>query len=198
MKKFFHDYSYSTIKMFVNQFAIAIFGTSLTFATSHAHANSDSFDTLTVVVSVFSILFYAFLLYTMTWEIGAKDRISVDSGRKAYRPHTGLLLSLIANIPNLILAVLYLIADLLQVEKMLFVVRLIASLLQGMYFGLITAVSVPMSGGWVPLNCQWYTFFLMSVPALITCWIAYFMGFKNIRLIAPAPQQSIDKSKLKK
>ena len=198
MKKFFHDYSYSSIKMFVNQIAIAIFGTSLTFATTHAHGASQSFDTFTLVVSIFAVLFYLFLLYTMTWEIGAKDRISVDTGRKPYRPHLGLLLSIIANVPNFILAILYLIADLTKTEGMLFIVRLISSLLQGMYFGIITTVSVFTSNGWVQLNCQWYTFFLMTVPALLTCWLAYFMGFKNIRIIAKPPQAPSEKPKMKK
>ena len=87
MKSFFNKYSYSIIMMMVNQFVISIFGAGLAMATM----TTDN-DTLTAVVSVFAILFYLFLLYNMTWEIGAKDRISVDSGKKPYRPHTGLII----------------------------------------------------------------------------------------------------------
>ena len=76
MKNFFEKYSYSTIKMFVNQFAISIFGAVLAMAATAAGNNI-----LTIVVSSFAILFYLFLIYTMTWEIGAKDKISVDTGR---------------------------------------------------------------------------------------------------------------------
>ena len=90
MRKFFHDYSYNIVKMFVNQFAISIFGVSLTFATTSAHGESQGFDTLTVVVSILSVLFYLFLIYTLAWEIGAKDKISVDAGKKPYRPHLGI------------------------------------------------------------------------------------------------------------
>ena len=75
--------------MFVNQFAISIFGVSLTFATTSAHGEAQGFDTLTVVVSILSVLFYLFLIYTLAWEIGAKDKISVDVGKKPYRPHLG-------------------------------------------------------------------------------------------------------------
>lgn len=184
MKGFFHDYLYSVVKMFVNQFAIAIFGTSLTFATTHAHLEATGFDTLTLIVSIFSIVFYLYLIYTLTWEIGAKDRISVDVGKKPYRPHLGLILSLLANIPNIIIAVIYLIGSLVSAEQMMFVVRLIGSLLQGMFFGIIITVELPFgaSGAYVAANTLWPTFFIIIIPALITCWIAYYMGFKNFRL----------------
>ncbi len=198
MKKFFHDYSYSIIKMFVNQFAIAIFGTALTFATTHAHSGSDKFDTLTLVVSIFSILFYLFLIYTLTWEIGAKDRISVDMGKKTFNPHLGLLLSAIANIPNIILAVLYMFADIFNSENAKFLFRLFASLLEGMYFGAIATVRLSVGGAWVQLNEFSITFFVIIIPALITCWVAYYLGFKNFRFIAPDPQKASTKPNIKK
>ena len=73
MKAFFSKYSYSIVKMFVNQFAISIFGSVLAMATASAGN-----DLLTLIVSCFAIVFYLFLIYTMVWEIGAKDKISVD------------------------------------------------------------------------------------------------------------------------
>ncbi len=199
MKKFFHDYSYSMVKMFVNQFALAIFGTSLAFATNFAHRNSTSFDVLTLVVSIGAALFYLFLLYTLTWEIGAKDRISVDCGKKPYKPLTGLLMSLIANLPNLVLAILFTIGTIAGFERFAGVVGMIAGLLQGMYLGTVATVALPIGGAWVQLNSLWPTFFLMSVPAMITCWIAYLMGFKNIRIIARAPKKApTDRPNIKK
>lgn len=186
MKKFFHDYSYSMVKMFVNQFAISIFGVSLTFATTHAHIGSTGFDFLTLIVSILATIFYLFLIYTLSWEVGSKDRVAVDAGKKPYRSYTGLLMSLVANIPNLLAAILYLIATLINSNDMLFIVRLIASLIQGMFFGTITAVSLPVGAGgaWVQLNALWPTFFIMVVPTLIVCWIAYVMGYKNFRVFA--------------
>lgn len=186
MKKFFHDYSYNIVKMFVNQFAISIFGMSLTLATTQIYVDSTAagFDVFTFIVSILAVLFYLFLIYTLSWEIGAKDKISVDSGKKPYRPHLGLLLSLVANIPNLIIAILYAIATIVKADTMLFVVRFIASLLQGMYFGIITSASLPIAGTYVQLNSLWPTFFLMAVPAMLTSWIAYYLGHKDFRLFA--------------
>ena len=189
MKRFFHEYSYNIVKMFVNQFAIALFGVSLTLATTQIYvdsANSAGFDTFTLIVSILAVLFYLFLIYTLSWEIGAKDRISVDSGKKPYRPHLGLLLSLVANIPNLLAAVIYAVASIFENNSVLFVVRFVASLLQGMYFGIITAISLPVGAGgaYVQLNSLWPTFFLMTVPAMLISWLAYFLGHKEFRLLS--------------
>lgn len=185
MKKFFHDYAYSVVKMFVNQFAIAIFGASLAFATTRAHVGSTSFDTFTLIVSIFAILFYMFLLYTLTWEIGAKDRISVDTGRKPYRPHLGLLLAVMANIPNLILAVIYFVFSIVGFGDGMFLVGLVASLLQGMFFGVMISIKIPLGAGgtYVALNTIWPTFFIIVIPALLICWVGYYLGHKNFRIL---------------
>ncbi len=202
MKKFFHDYSYNIVKMFVNQFAISIFGVSLTLATTQAHIESSGFDTFTFVVSIFAVAFYLFLIYTLSWEIGAKDKISVDVGKKPYRPHLGILLSLAANIPNILAAILYAIATIIKSESMMFVVRLAATLIQGMYFGIITAVSLPVNNTYVQLNSLWPTFFLMVIPAMLTSWLAYYLGHKNFRIFAfltrKSSSEAAEQPKIKK
>ena len=76
MKKFLHNYSYSAVRMFVNQFVMSLFGSMLSMATTAANNN-----TLAMILSILAVLLYFFLLYTLTWEIGAKDRISVDIGK---------------------------------------------------------------------------------------------------------------------
>ena len=198
MKKFFHDYSYNIVKMFVNQFAISIFGVSLTLATTQAHIDSAGFDTFTFIVSIFAVLFYLFLIYTLAWEIGAKDQVAVETGKKLYRPHLGILLSLVANIPNLFAALLYAIATIIGSESMMFIVRLAATLIQGMFFGIITTVSLPIGGAYVQLNSLWPTFFLMAVPAMLTSWLAYFLGYKNFRLFALFSRSTDKNNTLKK
>lgn len=189
MKKFFHDYSYSIVKMFVNQFAIAIFGIALFTPTFK------NMPTLNLVTSIFAIIFYLFLIYVLTWEIGAKDRIAVDVGKKPYRPHTGLVMSFVANIPNLLLAIICTVTALINPAKQFWA---IPTLLNGMYWGVIRNVKLPYGGTFVPLSEFWITFYVMIVPALITCWIAYIMGFKNIRIIAKPPKSPADKPNLKK
>ena len=181
MKDFFHRYSYSIVKMFVNQFAISIFGTMLSMATSAT--KSDGF---TLAVSIFSILFYLFLLYTMIWEIGAKDKISVDVGKKPYRPMTGLYMALIANAPNLLFAVVYSIGypfmgKHVWAGTMNLIVRLYTVICEGMYLGVTTVLPF---GGAVKLDHMWWTYYLMTVPAIVTATLAYYIGHKDFRFLA--------------
>lgn len=181
MKKFFHDYSYSIVKMFINQIAIAIFGTSLTFATVSAHGNSESFDTFTLIVSIFSACFYLFLIYTIAWEIGAKDKISVDVKKKPYRPYLGIVLSLIANIPNFILVAIHATATITGASQIRSIVRIISCFANGMYFGFMTVVRVFVGGEWLQLQLFWVSFLIAILPAVLISGVAYYLGHKNFK-----------------
>ncbi len=190
MKDFLHNYSYSAVKMFVNQFAISLFGAMLSMATTAANNN-----TLALVLGVLAVLFYLFLLYTLTWEIGAKDRISVDIGKKEYHPHTGLVISAVANIPNFLIALVYAIGSPFMHLKwggsMCAVAKFLTMLFEGMYLGITTTVSI----GGTHLHSFWWTYFLVTVPAMATCWIAYYFGYKNKKFTTLFDYKSPDKSK---
>ena len=175
MKEFLNNYSYSAVKMFVNQFAISIFGAMLSMATSVSNNNAVS-----IAVSCIAILFYLFLIYTLTWEVGAKDRISVDIGKKEKNVHRGVLISLVANVPNMIVAVIYSVGyPFMSVHEwagnMCTIVRVISILLQGMYLGLTSSITL----GETTLNFYPLTYFAVMIPALLTSWLAYYLGFKN-------------------
>ena len=169
MKRFFHDYFYSVVKMFINQFAIAIFGIALFVATFR------DMNTLCLIASIFSVAFYLSLIYMVIWEVGAKDRISVDVGKKPKRIHLGLLLSLMANIPNIILAIICIPYTNL---------RAIPTLLQGMYWGMIRKITLPLGAGgeFVPVSEFWPTYFIIIIPALLTCWLGYYLGHQNFKI----------------
>ncbi len=178
MKDFFRKYSYSIVKMFVNQFAISIFGSVLAMATA-----SSGNDVLTLVVSIGAVIFYLFLLYMMTWEIGAKDRVSVDLGKKEYRPLTGALLSLIANIPNFIIAILFAAGVIFKSDMTRFVSRIAYILIEGMYLGIMSVLPFGwLESGVRPLyDSSILAYFLLTVPAIVTCGLAYFLGHKNVK-----------------
>ncbi len=180
MKEFFNKYSYSIVKMFVNQIAISIFGLMLSMATTNAQSSL-----LSIIVSVFAILFYLFLLYTLVWEIGAKDKIAVDVGKKQYKAMTGLWMSLIANIPNLLFAIIFAVSQPFinnaGVAKFSGVISFISNVLQGMYFGTISSISFP-SGRL--LSQMWWAYFVIIIPALVTSFLAYFLGHKNFRFLS--------------
>lgn len=177
MKEFFHKYSYSIVKMLVNQFAISIFGSVLAMAT----ASADN-DVLSIVVSIGAIMFYLFLLYVMTWEIGAKDRVSVDIGKKEYKPLTGAWLSLVANIPNFIIAIAFTIGVIVKSDMTRFISRLAYIITEGMYLGLLSTLPIGwQANGVPPLHDYAIFYFIITLPAIITCALAYFLGHKNIK-----------------
>lgn len=183
MKDFLEEHSYSVVKMFLNQFAISIFGTTLAFATAKAEN-----DTLLIISSVFSILFYMFLLYTMTWELGAKEKIRVEAGRGNANPLVGLYISITANIPNIILAILVTIGYIFGHENGAFafewaggmygICRAIAMFLQGMYVGVLKN-----TGG----NPIWL--FVIVLPAMITSGLSYYLSFKRPTTAAKKKRQ---------
>ena len=163
---------------------------------------SDSSDILVpkppAKITIFSIIFYLFLIYTMSWEIGAKDRISVDIGKKPYRPHTGVLIALVANIPNFLVAILYSIGySKMSIPSwqanMNVILNTISALSEGMYRGLL---SIWMIGEHQAFY-YWWSYFLIILPCLLTAWIAYFAGFKNFRLVASYFNKKPDQGKKK-
>ena len=180
MKKFFKDYSYCIVKMLVNQIAIGIFGAMLSMATTLAGNK-----TLSLVVSVGAVLLYLFLIYTMTWEVGSKDGIAVEAGRKPKRIHLGLLLSLFANIPNFIIAILYAIcAPFMNSQAWAgtinAIVKVLSLVLQGMYSGIMGDVVLPAANGeMMQLHYFWWSYFLIIVPALLVSWFAYMSGHRQ-------------------
>ena len=193
MKNFLHDYSYSTIKMFVNQFAISLFGAMLSMATTAAEN-----DGLAIVLSCLAIVFYLFLIYTLIWEVGAKDRISVDIKKKTKHIHTGVIIALIANIPNFLIAIAYSIGHpFMATEKWAGTLCMISSFLtmlfEGMYLGIITTVEV--SGNL--LNHYWWTYFVITIPAILVSWAAYYFGFKNKKMTTLFDYRNPDKTKRK-
>ncbi len=170
MRNFFGRYGYSMVKMFVNQFAVSLFGMVLSLAT----AGEDN-KILMIVAGVFAVVLYLFLIYTMTWEIGAKDKISNDYGKTKKRPYLGFVLSLIANIPNIIIATVYTVLCLAVPAADLAFMRMISFFFVGMYQGFLSAIEL----GGVQLFEFWWSYFIIIIPAVLTAGLAYFLGTKN-------------------
>lgn len=183
MKALFSRYSYSVLKMFINQFAIGIFGAVLSMATIIADS-----DPLTIIVSIFSILFYLFLIYNMMWEVGAKDRLAVDYKKQPYRPHMGLVLALFANLPNFLIAILQTVVAPFPEMKWANALRtgvvVVYLVVEGMYAGLGGVLTLSVDGVATSLNSFWWMYFVIIIPALVTAWIAYYLGHKNFRFLS--------------
>lgn len=183
MKFFIKDNSYSVFKMFVNQIGMTIFGITLSLAT---HQN----ETLLLLTSIFGACFYMVLLYTMTWDIGYEEKIRIEGKRLEYRPLKGLYLSLFANIPNFIIAVMILVGYYCSTSfvsgapaspewavNLYGIGRAVAALIEGMYGGIINIV----------FNMSPWAYILIILPSLAVCAVAYILGVKGFRIF-PAPK----------
>ncbi len=133
MKSFFKENGYSMVKLFLNQIAITVFALMLSMAT---FSNRKTM----LFVSIFSVLFFLYLNYSVCWELGAKDKLRIDAGRMPSSPAKGLLISLGANIPNFICATLIGIGAMIDTkfgQSMSMICDIIARFLNNMYFGVM-------------------------------------------------------------
>ena len=163
------------VTMLLNQIAIALFGFTLVLA-----AMKINNDALRNVASIFSVLFYLVLLYIKAWDIGFKDKISVEQGKKANNSFRGALISLCANAINYVLAIFIMLRALLPsvstFESIGGVAQAIAVFVQGMYTGILVN---PVGGA--PLNTYWISYFIIPLPAILVCGLAYYFGLHDVK-----------------
>ncbi len=184
-KSFFGRYSYSIVKLFLNQVAIGLFGAVITLALSKVGGDDEALsDTIMIVAGTCATLFYLSLLYVTTWTVGAKDRISQDVGKLKPMPLRGVLLSLITNVPNIIIATVYTVGELAfpdgtAMPRM--VARLATLFIEGMYYGILAGAPV----GSVPearLLNYWWMYFVIIIPAIVVTGVAYYAGTRNFHV----------------
>lgn len=173
LKDFFVRYSYDAVKMLLTQIALALFGASVTIAVSSAWGVSHS---MMLVAGIGGGSFYLFLLYNAAWRMGDIDRSAITMGNHTFNPLTGLFVSLIANLPNIVISVVGLLMDLTRGD--IGSIPLIGSLLNGAYMGLLS-YGFAAGEAVFQLNSCWWSFLLFTVPSLAICTLAYVLGAKG-------------------
>ena len=188
---FLKENSYDIVRLFVNQIGINLFALVL-YTALNVFENKDTALGVRIAMSVFATGFYLVLLYTAAWEYGAKDRIRVDSGRYAHKPGKGALMSLIANIPNLLLAVpavIFMIIHMTAGNEVLYsafvVLNTLIRFTSSMYLGIL-------QGAFIAFEASTNLYFLLQtvgyaiVPAfaILSTHIGYSLGMKELRISA--------------
>ena len=190
MKAFWKENSYDIVKMFIYQIGITILGLIVSMAmamlSSRMELEVGSRWPL-LVGSIFASSFYLFLLFYMTLELGGKDGVRIEAGRRKFNKLKGLYMSLMANSLNILLAVLAIVGKAFVTNIGFFsndtsvegipafaaglnsVSELIANLLNSMYLG----IRIEYFSG----NPLFYL--MMVVPALVVCTVAYLCGVKR-------------------
>jgi hypothetical protein len=192
MKQFLKENSYQSIRMMLYQVAMTIFALMLIFAVTvygdKSNATTILNDSLLAIVSGLSILFYLYLLYYLSYEMGQKDGLRIKGGRMHLFRWKGFFISLIANIPNLLLGLLefigkaaiegnHMFTDLSRLEvvpspewavSLTVTCHTIARFIQGMYIGV----------GTVFFNSVGFFDLLIPLPAIVVCTVAYLLGIR--------------------
>lgn len=158
-------------KLILYQVGAAILGIALTFT-------AVSNEKLFLATSILSVIFYLWLLYWGAWEAGGLERIKVDSGRAEMKPWKGFFISLCANLPNFILAIIVIPTDIFKetyglASVIYSIFGTLARFYQGMYLGIISEI----------LNQNPFSFLIIILPAIAVTTFAYLMGINNRRIL---------------
>jgi len=174
MKAFFKQYSYTIFKLFLNQFAIALFGVAL--ATASAASGKTA---LLLFTSIFAVIFYLFLQYAVIWEVGANDGIRADARGGARGLWRGVAIATAANALNILLALLTLPGVFAKAGTVGAGIggaaQFVARLLEGMYMGILAQ---PFRG--LQLHDFSWAYFAICVPSIAVCTAGYILGSYNL------------------
>lgn len=176
MKEFWSENSKIISKLLLNQFGATFLGLMVVAAASAAQGQK---AWLMLFASCFAAFFYLFLVYAVVWERGGHDRIKVDGGRAVPKPWSGLWISLVANIPNFILAAVVLISDPFKASfewagNMNVIGRALCLLWEGMYAGIVSYFS--------PNNPLIHLLYI--IPGILVGTFGYLLGLNNMRLLS--------------
>lgn len=180
--KFVKANSYEIVRFMVIQIGLSIFGLVLTMA---CHTMNPS---LLLPVSLFSIGFYLFLVYSVAWENGSKDKIRVDAGRLANRKGRGFAVMLLAQAPYLFLTALMLVgavaAELGAVavgSRIFGFPYILVNFLTSVYLGTMRALFGSFGANYLLSSA---VHIALAVPAVLIAGLGYFLGSSGVRILA--------------
>lgn len=170
MKQFFDKYSYTAVKLFLNQIVIGIFfGVGFLFV-----ANKLENPAFKIGASVLSILFFLFLEYTVAYKLGTEERVSVDIGKAKADYLLPVKVWLLANSLNLLLALFITLGQVFSgvgfFGSVGGVCVTVAMIIEGMYSGLIL------------LWPHWSMYFIITLPSLLVVFLSYVLGLKSKKI----------------
>lgn len=178
--KFFREHSGLILKLFANQIGITFFALVLTMAVIQMEN-----DALKIVVSLFSIVFYLCLIYSVMWQEGATDIIAIEHSKKPKISLYPVKVALYASVPNLILGILLVITCLLGpyaglswASGIFAVLHIIAGLFEAMYVGLFSFIIEPLTGNTHYLVVS-LLYVFSSLPLILMSAVSYFLGTRN-------------------
>lgn len=189
--KLIKDNSYDIVRLYINQLGITIF--SLVLYTAIGFVEDDALNfKIRVALSVFATLFYFILIYSAAWEYGAKDKIRIDSGKIEPVRAKGLIMSLVANLPNFLLAAGAILCMLVYMGgahqegfyTAFGVLNLIMRFCSAMYLGMIQGIFSFVTDINASYLWQSVGYFVLPLVSVAVTHLAYTLGIKDFRLLS--------------
>lgn len=139
---------------------------------------------LNIITASFAVLFYLYILYTTVWDFAAKDKLCIDGGRMKADKLKGLKAALLANLPTLTLTGVAVFASTvtkftgaLWAADTARICMIINRFWNSMYIGYVDIID-----GHIGLLALYIIFFLITIPGIVTCLLAYRAGIAGIRI----------------
>ena len=195
--KFIKENSYDIVKFFIYQIGLAVFSLTLAIPLSAA-IEEDKADVGLIVqlcVSILAILFYSMLVYTVSWEHGATERIRIDAGKSAHDKFKGAKIALIASIPNFLVSSVAILSAILYAEgnvwnAVFVLVVFILGLMESMYLGTVQFVASFFAADLFLSNIiRGICFFVLPCIIVFASHLGYTLGDKNIKIFGFMPDK---------
>ena len=187
--RFFKENSYDVVRLYINQIGISIFSMVLYTAVGTIELSSKLLD---IGLSVFLMGFYFALIYTASWEYGAKDKIRIDAGKIEPVSAKGTRLALLAGVPNYLLSGLCLVFGLIYKATLSSGVGVAAGLFNtfmrlsmAMYLGIVQSIFGSFTSAAddaFALHAAGFLFAHILAVAVIS--VGYYLGSKDKRIFA--------------
>ena len=179
------------VKLMINQTGVAIFAFFLYTAAGAISTEEGISLAIKIAISVFAIIFYLVLIYNIAWEIGAKDKIKIDSKRLERAPYKGLFIGLYANALNfivigtaLVLIGIYMSNGSDAIYSAFAVLNFIFRFFVSMYLGVIQGICKPFEADQnLYYLLQTLGFLIFSVLSAFAIHFSYILGLNDWRLI---------------
>ena len=202
--KLLKEQFYDILRLLINQIGIAIFSFLIYSSVSMIGVDSNELKLqINLYVSIFATLFLFVLLYTVTWEYGAKDRIRVDGGRHEYDRFKGLKMAGFAYSPIVFLVALALLFGIIYLATAVNgfgTVQAVLALLAGFfvlpYTGTV-AFLLPLIG--IENGHPYYTvaqeisYLVMILISIGVIQFAYTMGYREKKIFASSKNKNSKK-----
>ena len=199
--KFLKENSYDVVRLFINQVGITIFALVLYTAVGFVE-DAQLSRSIKVALSLFATLFYFVLIYTVSWEYGAKDKVRIDTGKLKDDKFKGFKYGLFANLINIILAIIsvatlgsYMMTGSDGMFTAFGIVNMFMRFIMAMYIGMLQGIFA----AWNSTDTQNLYFLGQSIGYIVFPFIAagvivfgYGMGKRNKRIF-PSSKPTIIK-----